>query len=134
MAGVESRIKVTLRHFRHIVLVKKFTTVALLAQRPQPMLAHDCLLFSFDVPERAELFVAAAYNWKFMKNCKVCLYFFVLPELKKLQTADVDLSMPLKGSGSAPICSFSSNSILKRELSVFAIIKSMFPDDFNSQV
>ena len=38
----------------------------------------------------------------------------------------VDLSMPEKGSGSAPICSFSSYSILKCAVSVFAIIISIF--------
>ena len=58
VTSVKSRVEIALRHSRHIVLVKKFATVAFFAERSKPMLAHDCLLLGFDMSEGTELLIA----------------------------------------------------------------------------
>lgn len=41
VAGIESRVEVTLRHLGHVVLMQKLTLIPLLAETAQPVLTHD---------------------------------------------------------------------------------------------
>lgn len=58
VASVEPGVKITFRHFGHIIFVQEFALVAFFAQTPQPMLAHDGTVTT-DVAERtSSTFVA----------------------------------------------------------------------------
>lgn len=59
VAGVEARIEIAFGHFRHVVFVEEFTAVAFLAKSSKPMLAHNRFLFSLDVAEGTEFFIAS---------------------------------------------------------------------------
>lgn len=60
MACVESRIEVAFRHLGHVIFVKEFTAIALLAERSEPMLAYDGFLSKIHVSKGTKFFITFA--------------------------------------------------------------------------
>lgn len=61
-------VKVAFRHLCHVVLMKKFALVSLLAKTSQPVLTHDCL-FTFSMSKGTERPSVAHIPHEILTNC-----------------------------------------------------------------